>query len=623
MKINRNSFILSGLIAVASALVPANLLAATNGFIIPSFRGAPDSQSGYWESFTVAAGAPGNLPDRPGATTSAVLTQTSPNGLLTSGGNIYNFTDASAFTLTNTTPFTCSTVVLQTRTAGTELDYSSVVLNYSDINGAHSIAPLFRYELDRSSGVSSLWQWDLTGLDVSSYSISFQAAGSSMSLDSMTLDTAGSVSFIAAFPQQPFKLQSQVADLARWDYLASDFGLQTRATASVFGALGNSPDFDSRDAQYLVGWNTTNRIPAGQGAKNYLIRRVRVTLTVSGAGNYIYTGKLRDYRTYLPATDPNYLPPSSATCPVELFGAGFRGGFVNGDSVYIPWAATNYPQAGPWSTNADAYHADRVAFAAGFDTNGVLADVSNNVGDDGTDEIANPFEVAPFAVGQTTNVAEGEILLTDSKLTFDLNLDDPLIYGYVQNGLNDGNLSFIASSLVVASQSGPQTYPAFYTIFSPLASADQFPLLDIEGEIIRTNVDSDSDGLPDDWENFYFGSLANDATNDADGDGVNNLAEYRAGTIPTAAGNVFKLLAVQHAADSTDVQFASAPGRQYVVEWTTNLQTWQSVTNPVLHYSSAWLAKTGTNLVYPSPVYAAWHDTNAVGSQRFYRIGAE
>jgi|GEM_PF-424045 len=622
MKKNRNSFILSGFVAAAFSLAPAGLWAATNGFVVPAFRGAADSQSGYWENFTVPAGAPGNTPDQPGATTSAVLTQTSPNGLLTSGGNIYNFTDASAFILSNTTPFLCGTVVLQTRTAGTEIDYGSAVLNYSDANGAHSIAPLFRYELDRSSGVSSLWQWDLTGLEVSSYQISFQAGGSSLSLDSLTLDTAAA-SFLAAFPQQPFKLPSQVADLARWDYLASDFGLQTRATASVFGALGNSPDFDSRDAQYLVGWNTTSRIPAGQGVKNYLIRRVRVTLTVSSAGNYIYTGKLRDYRTYLPATDPNYLPSAAATCPVELFGAGFRGGFVNDASGYIPWAATNYPQAGPWSTNADAYYADRVAFAAGFDTNGVLADVSNNVGDDGTNEMVNPFEVAPFAVGQTTNAAEGEILPADSKLTFDLNLDDPLIYRYVQNGLNDGNLSFIASSLVVASQSGPQTYPAFYTIFSPLASADQFPLLDVEGAIIRPNVDSDGDGLPDDWENFYFGSLASDATNDADGDGVNNLAEYRAGTIPVAPGNVFKLLSIRHAADSTDVQFTAAPGRQYAVEWTTNLQTWQGVTNPALHYSSAWLAKTGANLVYPAPVYATWRDTNAAGPQRFYRIGAQ
>jgi len=46
--------------------------------------------------------------------------------------------------------------------------------------------------------------------------------------------------------------------------------------------------------------------------------------------------------------------------------------------------------------------------------------------------------------------------------------------------------------------------------------------------------DSDGDGLPDDWEMFHFGNLTQSATDDADGDGVNNLAEYNADTNPAA-----------------------------------------------------------------------------------------
>lgn len=48
-------------------------------------------------------------------------------------------------------------------------------------------------------------------------------------------------------------------------------------------------------------------------------------------------------------------------------------------------------------------------------------------------------------------------------------------------------------------------------------------------------LDSDGDGIPDDWEMFYFGNLAQTATGDADGDGINNLAEYNADTHPAAA----------------------------------------------------------------------------------------
>jgi hypothetical protein len=626
MKLNRNNFTLLGILVVTALAAPASLIAATNGFIIPAFRGSANTQAGYWESFLVPVGAPGNLPDQPGATTSAVLIQSDSGAIMAGSGNLYNSDGVSGFTLTNATPFTLGTVILQVRTGGTELDYNSVTMNYTDTNGGrHVLAPLFRYELSRISAgpqgysVSSLWQWDLTGVTTSNYNISFTAAGSSLSLDSITLDTSAPIgtNFIdsAAFAQQPFKLQSTVATLARWDYLASDFGLTRRSTASVFGALGNGTDFDSRDAQYLVGWSTTNRIPAGQGAKNYLVRRVRVTFTISSNPQYIYTGTLRDYRSYLPTSDPRYVAPATTNCPVELFGAGFRDGYT----------AATYLQDDPWATNGSTgYYASRIAYAAGFDTNGVLVDVSNNIGDDGTNEVVNPFEVAPFAVGQTTNALEGQLVPKNSQMTFDLNLDDPLIYGYVQNGLNNGNLSFIASCLIASSQApAPPNYPAFYTIFSPIATNGQFPMIDLEGEIVRPNVDSDADGLSDDWENFYFGSLANGETNDPDGDGRNNLAEYQAGTIPVATTNVFKVLSLQHTGNTADLHFASAPNRPYAIQWSTNLQSWQSVTNPSLYYSSAWLAKSGTNLTYPTPVYTGWRDTNATGPQRFYRVSTQ
>jgi hypothetical protein len=226
-------------------------------------------------------------------------------------------------------------------------------------------------------------------------------------------------------------------------------------------------------------------------------------------------------------------------------------------------------------------------------------------------------------VGQTTNVAEGQLMPLGSQLTFDLNLDDPLIYGYVQCGLNDGNLSFIAASLLGASFSGPPNYPNFYTSFSPIASPDQYPLLDIEGEIVRANVDSDADGLPDDWENFYFGSLASGATNDADGDGVTNLAEFQAGTIPNDGASQFKVLSLQQQANTSELLFSVAPGRQYSIQWSDDLRAWQDVTNPVLGYSSAWLAKPGPSVTYPALVYGLWRDTNATTASRFYRVNAQ
>lgn len=593
----------------------SSLWAGTNGFVVPTFRGTANSESGYWENFTTAVGAPGNPPDQPGATTDAVLTQTNAAGLITGSGNLY-CTDIASFQLTDATPFTKGTVVLQARTQGSELDYASVVLVYSNDLGEHTVAPLFRYELSRVAvpglgfGVSSLWQWDLSGLGVTNCVIYFKASGPHTSFDSLTLDTGEQ--FTKAFPQQPFALTSSAATIARWMYPFNG-NPASRPTASVFGSLGSTPDFDSRDAQFLLGWSTTNRVPAGQGAPNYLIRRARITLTVASGNQYLYSGVLRDYRTYFPTNDPRHIASMNVGVPIELYGTGYRGGYT----------AATFPQDGPWGVNPTGYYTNRTVYPAGFDTNGLLVDVSNNVGDDETNEIAAPFEVAPFAVGQSTNAAEGQLMPLGGRLTFDLNLDDPLIYGYVQQALNGGSLNVMATSLQAASLSGPPNYPNFYTSFSPIATADQYPLLDIDGAIIRTNIDTDADGLPDDWENFYFGSLSSGATNDMDGDGVDNLAEYRAGTIPVSAGSRLNMLSLRHSANSAEVHFTFASSRQYTVGWSDDLQRWQTVTNPALSYSSTWLAKTTTNATYPAPVYGVWRDTNAVSPQRFYRVGAE
>ncbi len=178
--------------AVASMWVPT--MAGTNGFYIPTFRGQPGSTSSLWETFTVPTGAPGNRPNF-GTDLSPVLTQLTPGALITGTGNIYNMAEASAFTISYASGSgPLGLVVLQTRTFGTELDYNTVRLTY---DGGSLTAT--RTETDRvqvgapgtpGSGVyvSSAWQWDLSGRNVSQYSISFNAAEHSLSFDSALLD---------------------------------------------------------------------------------------------------------------------------------------------------------------------------------------------------------------------------------------------------------------------------------------------------------------------------------------------------------------------------------------------------------------------------------------------------
>ncbi len=50
---------------------------------------------------------------------------------------------------------------------------------------------------------------------------------------------------------------------------------------------------------------------------------------------------------------------------------------------------------------------------------------------------------------------------------------------------------------------------------------------------IRSLSDSDGDGMKDDWERHYFGSLDRDGTGDYDGDGLSDLAEFLQGKDPS------------------------------------------------------------------------------------------
>lgn len=49
--------------------------------------------------------------------------------------------------------------------------------------------------------------------------------------------------------------------------------------------------------------------------------------------------------------------------------------------------------------------------------------------------------------------------------------------------------------------------------------------------------DSDRDGVPDAWEQYYYNSLTNDASSDTDGDGLNLLVEYQGGYQPLYANS--------------------------------------------------------------------------------------
>ena len=572
----------------------APVLGGTNGFFVPFFRGSANSQAGYWENFSVPIGAPGNLADRPGATTAAVLTQFDTNAFLTGSGNIYNLTGVSVFTLSNSTPFTLGTAVLQARTLGSEIDYDSVMLIYTNGSGQHSIAPLRRVELNRGNQpglgatVSSLWQWNLSGLNVSSYVISFRAAAASLSFDSLTLDTWNQ--FVPLFTQ-PFNVNETSPVIERWMY-ANNGAPCDRTAGSVFGTFGDDAGVDTRHAQHLLGWDTAAMIPTNRSPARYLITRCRLTLTINRGNLFLYDPTQDGFQTYFETNHSSYLPDADTGRPVELFGAGFRNGYN----------AVSFDQCAPFGTNAPA---QRNAYAAGFSTNGILIDVSNNVGK--TNKAFARFEVAPFAIGQTTNVSPGQFVPAGAKITFDLNLDDPFVLAYVQAGLNAGRLRFMVSSIHVSSgQTGAPSYPDFATRFNEaLLNPTR---LELEGVSVSAG-DVDADGLPDDWELFSLGTLTHNGAADPDADRASNLAEFRAGTDPLRSESSLRILSLSlDTQGATTLRFPHAASRQYTVEFSDNFTAWTALTNRPF---------------FELPLGSVrWTDGSPDSVKRFYRVQA-
>ncbi|HXT39066.1 MAG TPA: hypothetical protein VN887_03495 [Candidatus Angelobacter sp.] len=121
-------------------------------------------------------------------------------------------------------------------------------------------------------------------------------------------------------------------------------------------------------------------------------------------------------------------------------------------------------------------------------------------------------------------------------------------------------------------------------------------------------VDSDADGMDDNWERACFGDLSHDGLADSDGDGLSDLMEYKAGTNPIDASSSLNARAsVEPSTSRVTVTWDASPGRSYRLEYKNDLAgtNW----NPVL----AGVLVNGSTAI-------CLDDTPATGNQRFYRV---
>lgn len=119
--------------------------------------------------------------------------------------------------------------------------------------------------------------------------------------------------------------------------------------------------------------------------------------------------------------------------------------------------------------------------------------------------------------------------------------------------------------------------------------------------------DFDNDGMPDSWEQTYFGSVDRDGGGDFDEDGQTDLAEYLAGTNPTNGQSVLEVLTITSVSTGQrQLIWRAESGKSYRVEYKPDLQAgnWTSL-GQVITASGATASAT---------------DTTGGAEKRFYRV---
>ncbi len=117
--------------------------------------------------------------------------------------------------------------------------------------------------------------------------------------------------------------------------------------------------------------------------------------------------------------------------------------------------------------------------------------------------------------------------------------------------------------------------------------------------------DSDSDGLDDTWETTFFGGLSaanGGPSEDFDGDGTNNLTEFRLGLTPNSGTSRF----VISQGASGLLTWPSVEGVTFVVERSTTLGSWATIAT-----------------VPGTAVTASFTDPSPPSGTAFYRVGLQ
>ncbi len=130
-------------------------------------------------------------------------------------------------------------------------------------------------------------------------------------------------------------------------------------------------------------------------------------------------------------------------------------------------------------------------------------------------------------------------------------------------------------------------------------------------EVVLFIDDTDQDGLPDTWEQSYFGNLSKTPSGDEDGDGQSNGSEFLTGTHPASGTSMFAATAVPSPGNKVLLTWPSVPGKIYRIE---------SATSPAGPWTTL---STANAAAQPAASTSAEVDRSPSSNASFYRIALD
>ena len=119
--------------------------------------------------------------------------------------------------------------------------------------------------------------------------------------------------------------------------------------------------------------------------------------------------------------------------------------------------------------------------------------------------------------------------------------------------------------------------PANWEAGAPRAGIDN-----LSQSVLSVTLETDGDGIPDDWEisNGLNPNDANDSSADLDGDGADNLSEYIAGTAANNRNSVF-VAAATNVVNGVQITFTAMPNKSYSILYSDQLSggSWSKLTD--------------------------------------------